>query len=528
VSDLAISNEEFEALRKLIYRESGIALSSHKRPLLCSRLARRLRALGLRSYGAYYRYIQAEGPAGTELRELINCITTNKTAFFREPHHFDFLRQSVLAPLVRNAGRGAPRKLRVWSAACSTGEEPYSIAITVAEMLRPLDAWDVRILASDIDTQVLARAQAGRYPLAAAEPVRAAERKSWLKQVDTGHCEVHPALRQRVTFRQINFVRRPWPIRTRFDVIFCRNVMIYFDQATQARIYEGFHELLNPEGFLVAGHSENLRFMAEYFEPAGMTVYRRKDAVAAERSRNSGSRRSQPVAKLVGAARAPGARSAARANVSRSASNLSPSKPLAPNRVGLAQRSVGSDGVLIARARIHSGELFASDKPAVVATLLGSCVAACLYDPASGIGGMNHFMLPAGSATDGFNAVCFGVNAMELLINDLLRLGAQRSRLRAHAFGASRVLDGRANRAGVSTANARFVTEFLARENIPLESSSLGGDLPLLVEFTTHTGHVVARPLGDELKEQIVQEEFTFESQFERPAQASADNVVLF
>jgi chemotaxis protein methyltransferase CheR len=279
-----ITDREFELFRRLIVEESGISLTEHKRPLLCARLGRRLRQLSLSSYTEYYEYLRTRDDTRAERRELINSITTNKTNFFREAHHFDLLKTRVLEPLAAAASKGAPRRLRIWSAACSTGEEPYSLAMTVADVLSPLADWDIRILASDIDTDVLAHAERGVYPREAAQAIPLAYRRRWCKPRRDQTFEVEPSLRQLVTFREINFVREPWPIRVRFDVIFCRNVMIYFDRDTQTRIYTRFHELLRANGHLVAGHSENLMFMAPLFEPIGNTVYKRRSSGRSSRS----------------------------------------------------------------------------------------------------------------------------------------------------------------------------------------------------------------------------------------------------
>ncbi|HET9958148.1 MAG TPA: protein-glutamate O-methyltransferase CheR, partial [Polyangiaceae bacterium] len=273
--EFALTDADFEAFRELILQRSGISLAATKRSLLCGRLARRLRHFGFSTFTQYYQYVTRQDRSGSELRELINRITTNKTEFFRENHHFEFLTREVLTPLRTQAANGGPRRLRIWSAGCSTGEEPYSIAITIAEAL-PLDGWDVRILASDIDTEVLQHAAAGEYPTSSLERVPAALRKRWFTSAATHSRQfrIHPELRKLVSFRQINFISEPWPIQSQFDVIFCRNVTIYFNRDVQRRLYERFARLLRPDGFLVAGHSENLHWLSHLFTPQGSTVYR--------------------------------------------------------------------------------------------------------------------------------------------------------------------------------------------------------------------------------------------------------------
>lgn len=274
---VAISDEEFDNFRKLIHRHAGIHLTTAKRDLVRSRLAKRLRHFGFATYGAYYEHLRRHDPQGEELQQMINCITTNKTEFFREPHHFDFLRRACLPELQRAATEGGRRRVRIWSAACSMGQEPYSLAMTLREHFGSATGWDLRILASDIDTNVLAAAAEGIYPLAEIDTVpEDLRRRHLLKGTGSwaGHCRVRPETQSLVTFRQINLIEEPWPIRTRFDVVFCRNVFIYFNRQTQERILERMAQVLTPRGYLILGHSENLFWSAELFESLGNTIYR--------------------------------------------------------------------------------------------------------------------------------------------------------------------------------------------------------------------------------------------------------------
>lgn len=264
--DLAFSDADFERVRRLIYAYAGISLSPGKREMVYGRLARRLRALGLASFGRYLDRVEAD-EAG-EREAFVNALTTNLTAFFREPHHFP-----VLAELLRAAGsRGAS----LWCCAASTGEEPYSIAITAVETFGSL-APPVRILASDIDTGVLRVAEAGIYPAERVEKLeRERLRRFFLRGTgaNAGKVRVREELRALVTFRRINLLERDWPVRGPLDAIFCRNVMIYFDRPTQLSILERFAPLLRPDGLLFAGHSESLHHAAHLFRPCGRTVYR--------------------------------------------------------------------------------------------------------------------------------------------------------------------------------------------------------------------------------------------------------------
>jgi chemotaxis protein methyltransferase CheR len=240
-----------------------------------ARLARRLQELGLTTFAEYHTRLLADDTGG-ELTRFINAMTTNKTEFFREAHHFDYLRTRWL-PARGPCRRAADRHIRVWSAGCSTGEEAYTLAITLLDALDGRDAWDLRILASDIDTEVLAHAAEAIYPMEQVAPVpNAMIPRYFLRGTGTqeGFVRVKPAVQSLVTFRRINFIEEPWPIRTRFDVIFCRNVLIYFDRPTQQRILSRLVLQLKDDGLLFLGHSESVLGF-DGLAPVGPTVYRR-------------------------------------------------------------------------------------------------------------------------------------------------------------------------------------------------------------------------------------------------------------
>jgi chemotaxis protein methyltransferase CheR len=278
-SGFTLRPDEFEAVRRLLYDETGIALGDAKRDMVCSRLAKRLRHHDLTSFTDYLALVRTE-TAG-ERQEFINCLTTNKTDFFRESHHFDFLRDTVI-PEARAGGR----RLRVWSAGCSTGEEPYTRAMTLAEHCPVSDGWDVRVLASDIDTSVLANAERGVYDADRADVPPELLRKYFLRGTgaNAGKVAARPVLKERLAFRRINLMDDPWAVRTRFDVIFCRNVVIYFDRDTQRRLLSRFAAHLEPGGYLFMGHSENIHWMADTFAPLGATVYRLRGGAPAARA----------------------------------------------------------------------------------------------------------------------------------------------------------------------------------------------------------------------------------------------------
>lgn len=271
---LAISDKEFRCLRELIYAHTGITLSEHKRALVCARLARRLRHLNLPSYTAYYELLTERDPDERELLEMINAITTNKTDFFRESHHFQFLTDHVLPGLRASHNR----RLRIWCAASSSGEEPYSIAITVCEALS-LNEYDVKILASDIDTNMLDRATRGVYSLEHVLRIPEALRaKYFLRGTHTndGTARVKPLLQSFVRFRRLNLIDEPWPMQGPFDVIFCRNVLIYFDKQLQHRLFNRFAGMLRPGGYLMLGHAEAIHGFDTLFRTVGHSIYERR------------------------------------------------------------------------------------------------------------------------------------------------------------------------------------------------------------------------------------------------------------
>jgi len=271
----AISDKEFRYLRDLIYAHTGIALSDHKRALLCARLARRLRRHGLSSYSEYYELLTERDPYGRELMEMINAITTNKTEFFRELHHFQFLGEHVF-PALRAAHH---RRVRIWSAATSTGEEAYSLGMTACESL-PIAEYDIKILASDIDTSVLECAAEGIYSVEAVRRIPEALRARYFlrgTRTNDGFVRVKPALQSLIRFRRLNLIDESWPMHGPFDAIFCRNVFIYFDKDTQRRLVQRFAAMLQPGGHLMLGHAETIHGFDHILHMVGHSIYRRQE-----------------------------------------------------------------------------------------------------------------------------------------------------------------------------------------------------------------------------------------------------------
>lgn len=263
---------DFERIVKLVKEKTGIALTERKRDLVYGRLARRLRALGITDFADYCQILEsADGEA--ERRMMINAITTNLTSFFREAHHFEFLSSTVL-PALPASRAAADRRLRIWSAGCSSGEEPYSIAMTLRKALGDAKGWDAKILATDLDTEMVATAKAGRYDSSHADAIPAKLRNQFVMPAADGVVEMSHAVRSLIVFNQLNLFD-PWPMRGPFDVIFCRNVVIYFDKPTQRTLFNRFADILTPDGWLFIGHSESLFQVSDRFRHVGRTIYQR-------------------------------------------------------------------------------------------------------------------------------------------------------------------------------------------------------------------------------------------------------------
>jgi chemotaxis protein methyltransferase CheR len=267
------TDADFQSLVKLARMHAGISLAESKRNLVYSRLSRRLRALGLRSFHDYRDHLEANG---TELESFINAISTNLTKFFREPHHFEHLRTNVTTSFARAAACGAGARLRVWSAGCSSGEEPYTIAAVLRREIPNVQRYDVRILATDIDTEMIAKGARGEYPPAAMEDVPRAYRELLqpARADRLGIVVMDDALRSLIAFRRLNLMD-PWPFSGKFDAIFCRNVMIYFDASTKSALIDRFAQQLHRGGWLYIGHSESLIGSHPQLDLVGRTTYRR-------------------------------------------------------------------------------------------------------------------------------------------------------------------------------------------------------------------------------------------------------------
>ncbi len=266
-----MSDADFEAFARVIHAHTGIVINPSKRSMLVSRLSRRLRALGLHDFNAYRRLLEArEGQ--DERRELISAITTNVTSFFREPAHFEAL-NDLVPDLMSRARQG--ERVRIWSAGCSSGEEPYSIAMTLREAWPDIDAADVRILATDIDAEMVRKARRGVYQRPQAGQPMPPLLQRHAHPDASGSFAINPALKPLLRFEELNLLG-PWPFKGMFDVIFCRNVVIYFDAATRQELWRRFAERLHPGGTLFVGHSERVDAgLDTLLAPSGVTQYRR-------------------------------------------------------------------------------------------------------------------------------------------------------------------------------------------------------------------------------------------------------------
>jgi chemotaxis protein methyltransferase CheR len=270
--EFELTDADFKRLREIVHLRTGIALSDAKRELVYGRLARRLRKLKLTSFAQYCQLVESAESA--ELQELTNAITTNLTSFFRENYHFEQLSAEALPQVERE--RSSTQRIRLWSAGCSTGEEPYSLAIVMREALAHLPSWDIKLLATDIDSKVVATAAEGVYTADRFKGVPSERVRNWFRPV-AGRPEfssASSALRELITFKQLNLLE-PWPMKGPFDIIFCRNVVIYFDKDTQRKLFDRMADLQEPGSWLFIGHSENLHNVTRRYKLVGRTVYRR-------------------------------------------------------------------------------------------------------------------------------------------------------------------------------------------------------------------------------------------------------------
>jgi chemotaxis protein methyltransferase CheR len=273
IREFAFSDTDFQTLTRLAYEYAGISLAESKQNLIYSRLSRRLRALRLDPFRDYCEYLTANA---SEVENFINSISTNHTKFFREAHHFDHFRTHVAAPFAQAAARKSGQRLRIWSAGCSSGEEPYTIAVVLRREIRDPASHDVRILATDIDTDILTKAAQGEFAAAAMDEIPSQYHSCFqlMNEGTAAKVTVDEDVQSLIVFRRLNLME-DWPFQGLFDAIFCRNVMIYFDTPTKTHLVDRFKKQLKPGGWLYIGHSESLVGSHPGLDLVGRTTYRR-------------------------------------------------------------------------------------------------------------------------------------------------------------------------------------------------------------------------------------------------------------
>jgi len=269
--EFRFTQDDFNFLRNVVKKETGIISDEGKYTMYYSRLSRRLRKLKLPDFAAYREYLASNTQA--EGIELVNAVTTNLTAFYREEHHFDFLVNTIVAEKIKNNDK----VLRIWSAACSTGEEPYSIAMSLLDTIKDIKSWDIRIYATDIDSNVVKTAKTGVYSLERVDSLDVKQVKTHMKKGsgnNAGFIKMNDDVKSLIRFNQLNLLK-PWPLKEKMDVIFCRNVVIYFDMETKISLVKRFHDQLKTKGYLIMGHSESLHGVSESYTLLGKTVYQK-------------------------------------------------------------------------------------------------------------------------------------------------------------------------------------------------------------------------------------------------------------
>jgi len=271
--EFAFTQSDFDTLCRLIMDYAGIKMGQGKEDMIYGRISRRVRKLGLQSFSEYVDLLEAD-PSGEELGRFVNAVTTNMTSFFREQHHFEYMKQTLLPELMEYHCHD--RRIRIWSAGCSSGEEPYSIAMTIAETMPA--GWDVKILATDLDTDMVAHAANGIYESKRVDNLADGKIRRWFSRSrkNPDKVKIQSPLQEMITFKQLNLLH-DWPMRGPFDAIFCRNVIIYFDTETKRKLMARYADLLAPHGRLFLGHSESLLNISGQFKLCGKSIYAKED-----------------------------------------------------------------------------------------------------------------------------------------------------------------------------------------------------------------------------------------------------------
>lgn len=267
--EFKFSEEDFIFIVKLIKEKTGINIQPHKKNMVYSRIARRIRKMNFKSFQEYRNLLQSDN-SEDEIVDFINALTTNLTKFFRENHHFEHLKKVSLPKAMEHNYQ--TKRLRIWSAGCSTGMEAYSIAMTIKETIKNINNWDIKILATDIDTNVLDTGRKGIYRKSDVETVPSEYKSKYLKNISSDQVEMHDSLKALIYFKPLNLIEN-WPLKGPFDIIFCRNVIIYFTKDTQKMLFSKFENVLSDSGFLYVGHSESLHNVSDRFKLIERTTY---------------------------------------------------------------------------------------------------------------------------------------------------------------------------------------------------------------------------------------------------------------
>ena len=435
-----MTDETFLRFSQFIQNELGIKMPPAKKTMLQARLQKRLWKLDIDSFHTYYEYVFSPEGRENELPHMIDVVTTNKTDFFREPNHFDFLVERVLPELLNN--QGPEKRVTLWCAGCSTGAEPYSLAMVLRNYAEQIQDFQFFILGTDISTRVLEKAKLGIYDEETVEPVPAEFRKKYLlksKEKDKALVRLVPEIRSNVRFRRLNLIKNDFGLRETMDIIFCRNVIIYFNRETQEQVINRLYHHLAPGGYLFTGHSETLNGLSVPLKAVAHTVYQKEHAV-----------------------------------------DLSTQLPV---------------------ITLKPAELFISERPSIVRTVLGSCVAVTMFDRQLGVSAICHALLPGndeGSELDTYTSGPYKYinSVVPLMVQRLRNYGVNIADLEVKLFGGADMMTarmGRPNYHPVGKSNIDAVIQAINAQNLQVKVSDVGGHMGRKILFYTHTGEVLLK-----------------------------------
>lgn len=435
-----MSEETFALFSEFIETEVGIKMPPVKKTMLQARLQKRLWKIGINSFDEYYQYVFSPEGREYELPNMIDVVTTNKTDFFREPKHFEFLTQRVLHDLLDR--EGSDRQFMLWCAGCSTGEEPYSLAMVLHDFAENVRKFDFLILGTDISNTVLEKARMGIYEQEMVEPVPLSLRKKYLlrsKDESKSLVRVVPEIRSLVKFRKLNLTRGDFGFRENMDITFCRNVIIYFNRSTQEQVISRICSYLNPGGYLFTGHSETLNGMKLPLKAVSHTVYQKELDVP-----------------------------------------LSEQLPI---------------------ITLKPAEMFISERPTIVRTVLGSCVAVTMFDAQHRVAAICHALLPEADTLsnpedDKPNSYKYVNSVIPLMLKKLQTYGVNPQDLEVKLFGGADMLGSRTGKFGfqpVGKSNIEAVIQTIKNQNLRIKVSDVGGVSGRKILFYTHTGEVLLK-----------------------------------